>query len=160
MYHFYHTMTRFRRLFTVTHPCKPTHNIRPTWYKSQDGWPLMQLAVMRHRIHLVYNKQVGCYACQFDLQLTIYSSGLPTSFRYLLLQNSPLRFFIIISSLPQQPIMAPLTPQRSKSGTESSRMMGVSSITPPSLTHLQIKHNLVHRYSANAATENMTRDTY
>ena len=54
--------------------------------------------------------------------------------------------------------MAPQTPQQGEGGTESSRMTGTSSNTPPAETQLQRRHHLVHRDAANAATENMTLD--
>jgi len=92
------------------------------------------------------------------LKPTIYSSGPPTSFRYLLPQDFPLCFVIIISSLPQQQIMAPQTPQQGESGTELTRTMGASSNTPPAETHPQRRYNLVHRDAANAATKKMTLD--
>ena len=101
---------------------------------------------------------MGCYACHFDLKLTIYSSGFPTSVHGLLPQDFPLRFVIIISSLPQQQIMAPQTGLQGESGTESSRTTGASSNTPPAETQLQHRHHLVHRNVANPATENMTLD--
>jgi len=91
---------------------------------------------MWNMIRLVYNEQVGCYACHFDLKLTRYSSGLPTSFGYLP-QNFPLHFIIIISSLSQQQIMAPQTPQQVENGTESSRTTGASANTPPADNQLQ-----------------------
>ena len=102
--------------------------------------------------------QVGCYTCYFDLKLTIYCSGLPTSFRYLLAQDIALLFVIIISSLPLQQIMAPQTPQPGEHGTESSRTAGTSSNTPPFETQLQPRHNVAHHDAANKATENMTLD--
>ena len=120
----------------------------------------MQPAAMRNRIHLVYNEQLGCYACHYDLTLTIYSSGYPTSFQYLLPQDIPLRSSIIISSLSQQQIMAQQTPQQVEHGSESSRTTGTSAITPPAETQLQLRHHLAHHDAANAATENMTLDTH
>jgi len=153
-----HTNTRFRRSFTVIYRCKETPKTWPTWCKSQDGWKPVQLAAMFDRIHLVETEQVGCYACHFDLKLTIYSSGLPTCFRYLLPQDFPLHFFIIISSLPQQQIMAPQTPQQGEGGTKLSRTTGASSNMPPAETQLHSRHHLVHHDAANAGTENMTLD--
>ena len=155
----YHTNTRFRLSFIVILPCNQTHNIAQTWCKSQDGWQPVQPAAIRNRIQLVQNIQVGCFVCYFDLKLARYSSGLPTSFRYLLHQDFPLRFVIIISSLPQQQIMAPQTPPQGEGGTESSRTMGASSNTPPAETQLQWSHHLVHHDAANAATENMSLDS-
>jgi len=86
------------------------------------------------------------------LNITIYSSGLPASFRYPLPQEFPLHFVIVISSLPQQQIMAAHTPQQGERETESSRTTGTSSIMPPAKTQPQPKHDLVHRDAANAAT--------
>ena len=54
--------------------------------------------------------------------------------------------------------MAPQPPLQGESGTESSRMMGASSNTPPTETQLQRRHHSVHRDAGNAATENMTLD--
>jgi len=39
-------------------------------------------AAIHRRIHLEYNLQVGRHSFQFDLLLTLYSSGYPTSFHY------------------------------------------------------------------------------
>jgi len=151
-----HTNTRCRWSFTVIYACKHTLNIGPTWCKSQNGWQPMWPAAMRNRIHLVLNEQVGCYACHFDSKLTIYSSGFPTALRYLLPQDFPLRFVIIISSHLHQQIMAPQTPQQCEGGTESSRTMGAYSNTPPAETQLECRHDLVHCDAANAATGNIT----
>jgi len=159
MYYFNPTTPTFRRLFTVIYPCKQTHNITQTWCKLQDGWKPMQPAAIRSRIQLGWNVQVSCHACYFDLKLIIYSSGLPTSFRYILAQDFPLLFSIIISSLPPQQIMAPQTPQQGEHGTESSRTTGASSNMPPAETQLQRRHQLAHHDAANAATENRTLDT-
>jgi len=113
---------------------------------------------MRSRFHVVQNAQVGCYASHFDLKLTIYSSGLPTAFHYLLPQDSPLRFVIIISSLPLQQIIIPQTPHQVEHGTESSKTMGASSDTSCPGTQPQCRHHLTHRDATNPATGNMTLD--
>ena len=113
---------------------------------------------MCYRIRLLQNEEARCYACHFDLKLTIFSSGLPTFVRDLLSQDIPLRFVIIISSLPQQQIMAAQTPQQVEHGTESSRRMGASANTPPAETQPQRRHQLAHRNAATAATEQMTLD--
>ena len=155
---FYLTTTGFRRSFTKIYPCKHTQNIAPTWCKSLDGWQPMQLAAMCSRIHLVQNGQVGCYPRHVDLKLTIYSSGLPTSFRYLFPQDFPLHFLIIISSLPQPQIMAPQRPQLGEGGTQWCSTTGGSSNTPPPETQLQCSHHWVHCDTANDATEGMTLD--
>jgi len=159
MYHLYHKNMWFRQLFTVIYPCEQTHNIGTTWCKTQHGRQPVQPAARCDRIHLVQIEQVGCYPCHFDLKLTIYSSGLPTSFRYLLSQDVPLHFVIIISSLPQQRIMPPQRPQQDDGGTESSKTTGASSNTPPAETPLHHRHHLAHRDAANAATGNMTLDS-
>jgi len=159
MYRIYVTNTRFQLSFTTSYPCKQTNNIIPTWCKMQDCWQPMQRAAMCNRIELVQNEQVGCYPCHFDLKLTIHSSGLPTSLRYLLPQDFPLRFIIIISSSWQQWIMAPRAPQQGESGTESSSTMAVSSDTQPAETQLQRRHHLAHHDAANAATKNLTLHT-
>jgi len=80
------------------------------------------------------------------------------SFCSLLPQDFPLRFIIIISSLPPQLIMAPQSPLQGGGGTESSRTTGASSNTPPTWTQQQHSHHLVHHNAENAATENMTLD--
>ena len=54
--------------------------------------------------------------------------------------------------------MAQQTPLQGECGTESSRMMGASSNTPPAGTQLQCIHHSVHRDAANAATKNVTLD--
>jgi len=90
--------------------------------------------------------------------LTIYSSGLPTSFRYVLPQDFPLCFIIITTSLSQQQSMAPQKPQEGRSGTKSSRTTGASSYKPPAETQLKDRYHLVHRDSANTATGNRTLD--
>ena len=54
--------------------------------------------------------------------------------------------------------MAPQTSLQGESGTESSRMTGASSNTPPAETQLQRRHHFGHRDTANAATENTTLD--
>jgi len=118
----------------------------------------VQRAALCNRIHLVLNGQVGCYACHFDFKLPINSSGLPTSFHYLVPQDFPLWFIIIISSLPQQQIMAPQAPQRVDSGTESRRTTAISIRTPPAETQLQRRHHLVHLDAASATTAHMTLD--
>jgi len=115
---------------------------------------------MRNRIHLVSNCQVGCYRCHFVLKLTIYSSGLPTSYRYLLPQDLPVHFVIIISSLPLQQIMAPRTPHQGESGTGSSRTMGTLSNMPCAETQLQRRNHVAHPNHANAATEHVCLDSW
>jgi len=55
--------------------------------------------------------------------------------------------------------MAPQTPQQVENGTESSRMTGASSITPPTGTKLQWRHHFAHCDTANAANANMTLDS-
>jgi len=142
----------------MMYPCQPTHNSGLTGCKSPDGWQPVHPAAMHNSIHLVYNEQVGCYACHFDLKLTKYSSGLLTSFRYLLPQDFPLCFIITISSLPKQHIMAPETPQQGESGAESSRTIGASSNTPPAETQLQLRNHWVHCDTANEDTKNLTLD--
>jgi len=52
--------------------------------------------------------------------------------------------------------MAPITHQPGEGGSQSSRMTGASSNSPPAKTQQQRKHQLVHCDVANAATENMT----
>jgi len=158
MYGIYLPRTRFRRSFTVIYRCKQTNHIGPSWCKLQVGWQPVQWAVMCNRIHLVHNKEDGCYPCHFDLKLTRYSSGLPTAFRYLLPQDFSLCFIIIISWLSQQQIMAPQPPQQGEGGTESSRKTAMSSDTPPAETQLQRRHHIVHRDAANAAPDNVTLD--
>jgi len=54
--------------------------------------------------------------------------------------------------------MAQQTPLQGECGTESSRMMGASSNTPPAGTQLQRIHHSVHCDAANAATNNVTLD--
>jgi len=78
----YLTNIRFQWSFTTIYPWKQTNKINPTWCKLQHGWITMQPAVIHSRIRHVYNVHVGCYAFPFDFQLSIYSSGLPTSFCY------------------------------------------------------------------------------
>ena len=151
-------MTRSWRSFPGLYRCQQGHNIGPTWCKSHDGWQPVQWAAMCNRIHLMQNKKVGCYPCHFDLKLTIYSSGLPTSFRYVLSQDFPLCFINIISSLAQPKIMAQQAPQQGESWTESSRTIAFSSDTPPGETKLQRSKQVVHRDARNAATEDMTLD--
>jgi len=158
MYCLYPTNTTFRRLFSVIYHCTQKHNIAPIWCKSQDGWKPVQPAAIRCRIQVLYNVQVICYASHFDSKLTIYSSGLSTSFRYLLALDFPFLFVIIISSPPVQQIMAPQTPQQGERGTEWSRTTGASSNTPPSETQLQCRHHVAHRNPTNGATDNMTLD--
>ena len=52
--------------------------------------------------------------------------------------------------------MAPHAPQQSESGIELSRMMVVSSDTPPGERQPQSRKHLAYRDAANAATENIT----
>ena len=74
--------------------------------------------------------QVGSYAFHFDLKLTIYSSGLPTTLHYHHPQNFPLLSVNMISSLPHQKIMDPQRPQQGASECQLSKTMGTSSDTP------------------------------
>jgi len=113
---------------------------------------------MCNRIHLVQNERVVCYPCHCDFKLTVYSSELPTSFRYLLPQDFPLCFILIVSSLPQQQIMAPRASRQGESGMELIRTTAGSSDTPLGETQLQCRHHLVPGDAANAATENLTLD--
>jgi len=80
------------------------------------------------------------------------------SFCYPLPQDFPLCFVIIISSLPQQQIMALQTPQQVQDGTESSRTTGASSNMRLAETQLQCRHHLAHRDAGIAATKTMTLD--
>jgi len=72
----------FRLSYPAMHHWKETNNIGPNYCKSRDGGKPLQIAVIRSRIHVQYNVQVGCYLCHSDMKLTIYSSGHPMSFRY------------------------------------------------------------------------------
>ena len=54
--------------------------------------------------------------------------------------------------------MAPQTHQQGESGTDLSRTMRASSNTPPTETHLECRHHLVHRDSAHAFTQDLTLD--
>jgi len=56
--------------------------------------------------------------------------------------------------------MAPQTPQPGMIESKSSQMTGASSIAPLAETHLQRWHQLIHRNTAIAATENMAQDAY
>jgi len=56
--------------------------------------------------------------------------------------------------------MGPETHHHGASWSESSTMMGPSSIMPPTKTQHQLRHRLVHRHAANAATEDMAQDQY
>jgi len=73
---------RFWQLYTANYPSKQSNNIWPTYCKSRGGGQPLQLAPIRSRIHLEYNKHVGCYLCHSEMMLTIKFSGLLTSFRY------------------------------------------------------------------------------
>jgi len=73
---------RFRLSYTSISPHTETNDIRPTYCKSRHGGKPLELAANSIRIHLEYNVQVGYYWFHSDLKLTVYSSGLPTSFRY------------------------------------------------------------------------------
>jgi len=73
-------------------------------------------------------------------------------------QDLPLLFFIRISSLPHQPIIAPWTPQWGASESESSRMSSTLTSMPHTETQLQRRHLWVHCDAANAATKNMPLD--
>jgi len=84
MAYLYLTTMGFRQSYGSTYPWKQTH-IRPTDCKSRHVGKPLQLAVICSRIHVEYNEQVGCYLFHSDMKLTIYSSGLSTSFCYHLL---------------------------------------------------------------------------
>ena len=73
---------RFRLLYTAIYACWQTNNIRPTYCTSQGGGKPLHLVDIRRRIHLQYEKHLGCYLFHSDMKLTIESSGHPTSFRY------------------------------------------------------------------------------
>jgi len=84
-------------------------------------------------------------------------------------QDIPLLFIIIFlrtshffslsstSSFPQHHIMAPQSPQHGTGGLEPSGMTSASSNIPPIETQLHCRHQLVHRNTTNAATENITQ---
>jgi len=59
-----------------------SNKIRLTDCQSRDGGKPLQHAAIHSMIQLEYNIQLGCYWCDSDMKLGIYSSGLPTSFRY------------------------------------------------------------------------------
>jgi hypothetical protein len=52
------------------------------------------------------------------------------------------------------------TPHPGVIQSESSRTMGASSNAPLADTQLQLRHQLVHRDAAIAATKNMAQDTH
>lgn len=58
-----------------------TYDTGPTSSISRDGGKPRQLVLICSRIHVQYNIQVGCYLLHSDMNLTIYSPGLPPSFR-------------------------------------------------------------------------------
>jgi len=72
---------RFRLPYTLIYPWQHTNNTRPTDWKLRDGGKPLQLVVICSRIHIQYNVQVGCYLFHSIRNLTMYFSGLPTSFR-------------------------------------------------------------------------------
>jgi hypothetical protein len=80
---------RFQQTFRWNYPCKQSHHIGPTWCKWQVQWDPMRFAVICWRIHLVKNIQVVCYTLHYGLKLAVYSSRLPTAFRYHLAQYLP-----------------------------------------------------------------------
>jgi len=116
----------------------------------------VKLAAWRDRNHLVLNQRVGCYAYHYDVKISMYSSGLATSFGYVRPQDFPLLFVIIFSSLPLQKIMAPRTPLQVEHGIESSRTTGASCNTPPAETQLERCHIIAHCDAVNSDTENVT----
>jgi len=95
MSYWYLTIMRFQLSYTMIHTAKPTINIGPIYCTSQDCWKPLQLASRHSRTHLGYNVQVSCYLFHSDIKLTIYSSGLHTSFLY----HLPLQFHTTISWL-------------------------------------------------------------
>jgi len=54
--------------------------------------------------------------------------------------------------------MTPGTPQHGASGSELSRPTAASTNAPHTETQQQCRQQLIHRDTANAATENMTQD--
>jgi len=84
----YLTFIWFRLSCASIYHSKQTLIIRPTNCKLRDREKPLQLAVIGSRIHVEFKLLVGCYLLHSDMKLTIYSSGLPTSFRY----HLPLQF--------------------------------------------------------------------
>jgi len=82
MSHVYLAIMWLRLSYTEMYPCSQTNRIRPTDCTLRGGEKPQQLADILSKIHLEYNKHVGCYLFHSDLRLTIESSGLLTSFRY------------------------------------------------------------------------------
>jgi len=62
------------------------------------------------------------------------------------------------SPFPQQQVIAPQRPQFGVIQSESSQTAGASSNAPLAETQPQCRHQLVHRNTAIAATENMAQD--
>jgi len=74
------TIMRFWLWYSTCYPWKQKNNLGPMYCKSRDHEKPLQLAALSSMIHLEYNVQLGCYSFHSDMTLTIYSSGLPTSF--------------------------------------------------------------------------------
>jgi len=80
--------------------------------------------------------------------------------KYICLRTSQFFSLSSSSSIPHQPIMAKHTPQPGECRSWSSQSMVASSNVSLAGTQQQLRHQLVHRNAANAATENMTQDAY
>jgi len=86
------TQLRFRRSFTVIHPCIQTHNIGLTWCKSQDDWQPVSTGSYAHQDSTWVERASWLLHMSFWLEAnylffrTSYffslssSSGLPTLF--------------------------------------------------------------------------------
>jgi hypothetical protein len=72
---------RFLLSFTTNSHIEQTHNLRPAFCRSWNRSSPLDPAAILWRIVHDWNMHVGRHMFHFDLKPTIYSSGLPTSFR-------------------------------------------------------------------------------
>jgi len=98
----------FQLSFITLDLCKETNNIGLTTCQLQDDLKPLQPLAIWSRIYHELNMQVGCYSFHSDLKLTLYFSGLPTSFNH----HLPLLFHISKLCLHNH---------RSKVGAKSNR---------------------------------------
>jgi len=123
----YPSIMRFQLPFTSMYLVKQTDNAGPTYRKWQTGCKPLQPTTILSMIHSELIMQVRWYSFCFDRELTIYSSGLPTSFRYHL----------------------PLFYHTSKSGVQKHLLRA-----DPNLVERQVLHAMHHplRHSNNTVT--------
>jgi len=141
--------TRYQLSFTSLYPCKHTNENHRTEILQITG-PLESLPTCSDMQQDVSWVECASWQSFIPLWPVAYYIFLRT-FHFSLSSSSP---------FSHKQVMAPQAPQPGVIQSESSQTTGASSKAPLGVTQLQRRHQVVHRNTAIAATDNMAQDTH